>query len=239
MSLDQMIADAEKAVQDASEEDKAKAEATLGTLKKVRDAGYTKTQNDLNAAEKARKEELREFKARVEGLVGDFDQFETVVKTQIPATQSSAGQQSGEGGGADDLLTRFRGELKSRDDAIEAERNERLSFQRELKQERLSHDLERRFKDLGLQDPYRNAAREFVSPRLESIVEKAMQGEEVDEDLNAQAERIKELSPVWFEKPPDPNDFPQPRLPNGRLPDGGQPRQLTDEERLKRSESII
>jgi hypothetical protein len=229
-----MIADAKKAVEESSEasEEKVRAEAAVQALEQAKEAGYTLTQEDLNRVDKQNKDALNSLREDMQNTLGTgWDEFKKMleqVATDDPEMAPSDPDSS--------VLDRIFDELKKRDDALESERNDRLAFQRELKQERLSHQLERQFKDLGLQESYQDAAREFVSPRLESIVDKAMKNEDVDEDLKAQAERIKELSPVWFEKPSESNQLPP--YP-GRSPNGGEPRQLTDEERLARSESVI
>lgn len=244
MTLDEMIAAAKSRLDNASDENaKLQAAAEVDALTKAKEAGYTKTQDDLNAVDKQNKDALKNFREEVEKYTGPWDSFkETLanVEQQIVTDPNSApatgdGDPAGKGD-ADPVLNRVFGELKTRDEAIKSERESRLAFERNYHKERLSNTLNSQFKSLNLQDDFYQPARELV--RLDPLVEKAMQGEDVEGEIKAQTERVKELSGVWF-KEPEPEGGPT--LPPGvpRSPNGGEPRQLTDEEREKRSESVI
>lgn len=245
MTLDEMIAAAKSRLDNASDENaKLQAAAEVDALTKAKEAGYTKTQDDLNAVDKQNKDALKNFREEVEKYTGPWDSFkETLanVEQQIVTDPDAAGQGDGDPAGkgdADPAASRVFAELKNKDAALEAERNERLKFEREYRQERLTNTLRDQFKSLGLQDSYSAAAHEFISPHLSTLVEKAMKGEDVTQEVQQQAERVKELSGVWFKAPEPENGIP---IPPGveRSPNGGEPRQLTDEEREQRSESVI
>lgn len=238
MTLDQMIADAETRFNDAEEgsEEAIAAQHQAEALKAARDAGYTKTQSDLNSAEKQWKDKYRTLEGRVKNTVGDLDEFEKVKKDLIPAAETGQ-QPEGEDGTPEDLLSQLQAALDERDKRIEEVNNKSLQFEREIRQRDVKDDLTRRFKDLGLQEDYEKAALEFVRPRLESLMDRVMEGEEVSEDLQKLAEQPKELSPIWFEEKRDPNEIVLPEVP--RSPNGGQRRELTDEERLKRAEASV
>lgn len=238
MSLDKMIADAQKRAEESEGEAKFTATIEAQALTRAKEAGYTLTQEDLNRVDKQNKDALNTLRQDMEKTLGSgWDEFKKTLQDTLSDEPELEGSEAE--GDNPATLQRIFSELEKRDKALEDVRAEGLAFQRELKQERLTSDINRRLKDLGLQDPYQDAAREFLAPRMDQIVEIAMKGQDVEEHLQAQAEKVKNLSGVWFEKPPDPNDVTTPRLPNGRLPSGGEPRQLTDAERLERSESVI
>lgn len=233
MSLDKMIADARKNAEGSEGEDKLKAEGAVIALTQAKEAGYTLTQEDLNRVDKQNKQALNTLRADMEKTLGTgWDEFKKTLEETL--SDDDEGED-----GDNPPLQRIFAEIEKRDEAIAEERKERLNFQRELKQERLSSELNSHFEELGLQKPYQKAAQRFVSPSLSSLVDKAMAGEDVSEDLRAQANEVKELSGVWFEKPADPNEISLPNFPNTRGADGSGPRQLTDEERAERAESII
>lgn len=243
MTLDQMIADAKKRLDEATDENaKLQAAAQVDALTKAKEAGYVYTQDDFNAVDRQNKKALEDFQTEVERYTGPWDSFkETLanVEQQIVTNPDAAGQGDGDPAGkgdADPVLNRVFGELKTRDEAIKSERESRLAFERNYHKERLSNTLNNQFKSLNLQDDFYQPARELV--RLDPLVEKAMQGEDVEGEIKAQTERVKELSGVWFKAPEPENGI---RIPPGveRSPNGGEPRQLTDEEREQRSESVI
>lgn len=232
MSLDKMITDTRKMAEGLEGEEKVKAEGAVAALESAKEAGYTFTQDDLNRVDRQNKEALNALRQDMQQTLGAG--WDDVKKT---LEETLTGDEPDEGEGDTPPLQRLFAEIEKRDEAIAAERKERLSFQRELKQERLMGELNQHFEALDLQKPYHKAAQRFVSPSLSQLVDKAMAGEDVSEDLQAQANEVKELSPVWFEKPSDPNELPA--YPNTRSQDGSGPRQLTDEERLARAESVI
>jgi hypothetical protein len=233
MSLDQMIADAQNRAENAeTDEERLKASGHLDALTQAKEAGYTYTQDDLNRVDKQNKEALKTLRQDMESTLGTgWEEFKEAMQ-EVAKDDPDMAPTDPEGS----IMQKILGELSERDEAIKQVQAEGLAFKRELKAERLSKELSDHLESLDLQKSYARAAREFISPRLEAIVEKAMQGEDVSEEIKTQANWVKELSPVWFEKPQDPQ-LPPP-LP-GRSPNGGAPRQLTDEERMQRSESII
>lgn len=234
MTLDEMIAAANKRFEEAEEgsTEAIEAQAQAEALKVAKEAGYTKTQDDLNSAERQTRKAFESYKKRVEGVVGDFEQFESLVKTQTP---DPASQESGDEG-EKDLFTRFQSALNDRDEAIKQERESRLNFERQYRQERLYGDLDKRLREADLQEGFREAVRWAIEPRMQGIVEKAMNEEDVSGELDSLVERQKELSPVFFQKPPEDGHIPNFNSGVPRSPQGGQPRQITDEERLRRAE---
>src|SRR5215216_6371961 len=132
MSIENLIADAQKRLENAEGEEKTKLQGQLEALSSVRDAGYAYTQDDLNRVDKQNKDALNALRQDMQQTLGaGWDDIKQTLQETL-----SDDDDEGDAGDTPPLQKLFA-EIEKRDEAIAGERKERLSFQRELKQERL------------------------------------------------------------------------------------------------------
>lgn len=220
MALQDMIAAAEKRANESEGEDKTKAEAELSALKSVESAGYTKTQEEINALAGTARSEGKESgkkEAHSELLksigVSDEDDEEEVVKA---IKEWRDGQKT--------EADRLKGERDSFEQSASSEKERADKAEAELKRMRVDQAIANALDEAGFKGKRSLALRAIDRSKVEIKDDGTVEAKPA-------AEALREDEPSWFgsEAPKDPSDPPR-----GDPPKTGETAADRFNERLKR-----
>jgi hypothetical protein len=186
-TLEQLIKDAKEAL-DRTDKDTPEYTAAIAkveALTSVRDAGITKTQDDLNRIDRQAKEGYENSVKETLGMT--LDEFKQVVASVEESLPGDSGEGEGEEEG--NVLERMQETIRQQGEQIKSANDSNTNLSRSLYSERVENNLRRAFGELevGEGDDKRKVSlkdgRFDLVRRLageDELVEKAMNGETLD-----------------------------------------------------------
>lgn len=242
-TLEQLIKDAKEALDktENGSKEQAAALARHEALTSVRDAGITKTQDDLNRIDRQAKEGYENSIKEALGMT--LDEFKQVMAGVEESLSDDAGGEEGEG----NVLARMQAALEERDGKIDSLSTTLNDVNTRYSKDKVEAAIERAFQGAKLDERFLGPAKSLAS--YSDLIEKASRGEEVTaEEINGKVENVKALSGVWFKADEDEGagslvaghrikeEAVSPGIP--ATPQAGGPSEITDEDRAKRASSV-
>jgi hypothetical protein len=201
--IDELIRQAQGALNKAKEEDKAAAQARLDALEEAKKAGVEMSNDEVNGVVTRRQAEIDEKWKGVVGMSREQAEkfFEELNDDDLQALIAGAAGSEGDGsaGGTGDKppAERIAAALKERDAKIETLSNSFSELNRTYAKDKVDVAVREAFRSAGLDEKYLGPAKSLAA--YDDLVEKLASGQPVTtEEIGAKVESVKGLSGVWF-----------------------------------------
>lgn len=247
--IDELIRQAQDALNKAKDDEKPVAQAKLDALKSVKAAGVEMSNDEVNGLVTRKSSEVDDKWKDVVGVsreeLGELLDDQTL---QELFSDLEDGDEDNEG---KPTLERIQEALKSRDAQIESLGSTLTDVNRRYSSDKVEVAIEKAFRDAGLDDTFLVPAKDLA--KYDDLVKKVAEGKPVTrEEIQGKVENVKTLSDVWFKDADGQEngdkdgrtvagvklkeEVVRPHIP--ATPDSTETAEITDDDRAARASSV-